>query len=143
MTTEEAIEAIKSAFAPMVADYHTIGELSREEGDQFANFTPAEVKKKGRTFSAVILEFPLASLDDDRDARAREFFQSRGIAGPRSMPCTFDGKNSHMTKSWSEWFDNANDLAEVAVKAFEAIYQPPTFPEYEFHCRRGIVLEDG
>lgn len=137
MTADEAKKRIASAFKRIVTDSY-VGELSRSDRNEFINFGPVLFEDGTRGAS---LEIPLVALDEDQDARAAKFFASLGIQGPLSLPCSFDGKSKHMIKAWATTFSKAEDLALAAIDAFEAVYLPPAFPEYELRCFEGEVLE--
>lgn len=137
MTSEEAAAALKMAFREIVRDDAMIGQLSREDGQQFMGF--ARVKWSGKY--GVMLDIPIPSMDDVQNQRCQAYFQSKGVELPTCLPCSFDGENHHIIKAWTMAFDNEEDFSRFAIEAFESTFVPPPYPEYEVSFERGIIVE--
>lgn len=101
------------------------------------------VWKDGRKPKIVVMtDLPAQLLDEEQTERARRFFAANGHGGPLNMPCTYDGKTPATISTWA--LDCGNDpalAAEKLVETFEAIYEPPPYPEYEVDVFESQTLE--
>lgn len=143
MTSEEAEIALVDACRTLLKRDCHVACISRDGDEQFVNLEPVRLVSKSRkpTKRLLAITVPLAILSEDEDCRARKFFSRNGVGGPVSRPCTYDGKNQHMIKEWALNMETPEESAKAAIGAFEAIFRPPSYPEYEVECFEAEILE--
>lgn len=137
MTTESAQTEIEKSCRKIMRNGKYVAVLSRND-EEFVQF--CAVKLSTGTYGLMI-DIPICGLSEECSERAKEFFAKHGWHGPLSLPCSFDGKSKNMTHSWGMFPDNPEDAARLGIEAFEAIHQPPPWPEYEVHCYESEILD--